>query len=104
MLESEVKQLLESQVGVFTHALCVPLREPVYVDPADTSQAVPPVKSAPGAHDHVLCLGTQVGQLSKLLRVFRRVRRDVPSVQGTFVVPWCPNASWWKLLPDHLGV
>ena len=101
MLESEVKQLLESQVGMFTHVLCAPLRDPVYVDPTDTNQTVPAVKSAPGERDHVLCLGTQVGQLNKLLRVFRRVRRDVPSVQGTFVVPWCPNGSWWKLLPEH---
>ena len=61
MLEGEVKQLLESQVGKFTHALCVPLRDPVYVDPDDTSQAIPAVKSAPGERDHVLCLGTQVG-------------------------------------------
>jgi len=101
MLEPDVKALLESQVGQFTHALCAPLRDPVYVDPTDSNQAMPAVKSAPGERDHVLCLGTNVGQLTRLLRVFHCVRRDVPSVQGTFVVPFCPSAMWWNLLPDH---
>ena len=67
MLETDVKALLESQVGRFTHALCAPLRDPVYVDPNDANQAAPAVKSAPGEQDHVLCVGNQVGQLTKLL-------------------------------------
>ena len=100
-LEADVYALLENQVGQFTHALCAPLRDPVFVEPSIASQTVPAVKNAPREQDHVLCLGVHDGQLSKLLRVFRRVRVNCPSVQGTFVVPWRPNASWWKLLPEH---
>ena len=91
-LERAVLELVEGQVGKFTHSLCAPLREPVYFDPSTTSQPVPLVKSAPGDGDHVLYLGTHRGQLSKLLRVFRRARRDHPQLKGTFVVPWSPHS------------
>ena len=54
MLTPEVQSLLESQVGKFTHALCMPLREPVYVDPTSTNQETPHVKSVPCEQDHVV--------------------------------------------------
>jgi hypothetical protein len=101
-LADDVTKLLESQVGRFTHALCAPLSDvPAYFEPASASKSAPLVKSEPCDQDHVLCVGTTLERMSKLLREFRNLRSKKPDVNGTFVVPYSPNATWWRLLPPN---
>ena len=100
VLSQEVQSEIQAQVGKpFTHVLSAPRgKGPSYFDYASIDKA-PVVSNFPQAGDHVLCIGIYPSRVLKMVRAFRSQKRAHPGLQGTFVVPYRPNAKWWRLLP-----
>ena len=71
---------------------------PTLVNLSSAGNECASVRVDPQSSDHVLVCGSSARDLFTLLRHFRRLRKELPQLQGTFVVPENPVARYWKLL------
>lgn len=52
------------------------------------------------ANDHIFSCGPH-HRMEQFLRLVKRAQERCPGLQVTCVVPYRPNAKWWKLLPGR---
>lgn len=101
-LKSEVIDELKKVVGNFTGQLYEPLgRGPSTFLTQSNSKAVEFVKAQLKSGEHWLGVGMHP-RLPEMLRSIRSMRRKNPSIHFTFVLPYAPDSSWWRLVPGSL--